>query len=138
MKKTIYIAILLVLALASCEKENENDYIDLGLTVKWASYNAGASSPEDYGNYYSWEEANKMNLPTRTQIQELIRDCTWTRTKFKGEWGMKVTGFNGNSIFLPAAGGNGGWKATDYGFYWSNTRHSIDDDAYRLYFMKRI
>ena len=32
--------------------------IDLGLPsgVKWASFNVGASSPEEYGNYYAWGE----------------------------------------------------------------------------------
>ncbi len=30
--------------------------IDLGLSVKWASFNVGASSPEEYGNYYAWGE----------------------------------------------------------------------------------
>ena len=34
--------------------ENGHDYVDLGLSVKWASVNVGASEPEDYGNYYSW------------------------------------------------------------------------------------
>ena len=30
--------------------------IDLGLSVKWASFNLGASSPEEYGFYYAWGE----------------------------------------------------------------------------------
>ena len=30
--------------------------VDLGLSVKWAAYNIGADSPEDYGNYYAWGE----------------------------------------------------------------------------------
>ena len=32
--------------------------IDLGLPsgLKWASFNVGASKPEDYGNYYAWGE----------------------------------------------------------------------------------
>lgn len=32
------------------------DAIDLGLSVKWASFNIGASTPEDYGDYYAWGE----------------------------------------------------------------------------------
>lgn len=32
------------------------DPIDLGLSVKWASFNLGASKPEEYGNYYAWGE----------------------------------------------------------------------------------
>ncbi len=30
--------------------------IDLGLSVKWASCNIGASKPEEYGDYYAWGE----------------------------------------------------------------------------------
>ena len=32
------------------------EMVDLGLSVKWASCNLGASSPEEYGNYYAWGE----------------------------------------------------------------------------------
>ena len=35
---------------------NEYEYVDLGLSVKWATCNIGASSPEDYGDYYAWGE----------------------------------------------------------------------------------
>lgn len=28
-------------------------YVDLGLSVKWATCNVGASSPEEYGDYYA-------------------------------------------------------------------------------------
>ena len=30
--------------------------VDLGLSVKWASFNLGANKPEEYGNYYAWGE----------------------------------------------------------------------------------
>lgn len=30
--------------------------VDLGLSVKWAAYNVGASSPEELGSYFSWGE----------------------------------------------------------------------------------
>ena len=30
--------------------------VDLGLSVKWATCNVGATSPEGYGNYYAWGE----------------------------------------------------------------------------------
>ena len=35
---------------------NGHEYVDLGLSVKWATCNVGASSPEDYGDYYAWGE----------------------------------------------------------------------------------
>ena len=32
------------------------EYVDLGLSVKWARCNLGASKPSDYGDYYAWGE----------------------------------------------------------------------------------
>ncbi len=32
------------------------EYVDLGLSVKWATCNVGALSPEEYGDYYAWGE----------------------------------------------------------------------------------
>lgn len=33
-----------------------HDYVDLGLSVKWATCNVGASKPEEYGDYFAWGE----------------------------------------------------------------------------------
>ena len=30
------------------------EYVDLGLSVNWATFNIGADNPEDAGNYYQW------------------------------------------------------------------------------------
>ena len=30
--------------------------VDLGLSVKWAAHNIGASAPEEYGSYFAWGE----------------------------------------------------------------------------------
>lgn len=35
---------------------NGHEYVDLGLSVKWAKCNMGANYPEQYGSYYSWGE----------------------------------------------------------------------------------
>ena len=37
---------------------NGYGYVDLGLSVKWATCNVGASKPEEYGNYYAWGETS--------------------------------------------------------------------------------
>ena len=37
-------------------KVNGYAYVDLGLSVKWATMNVGATSPEDYGDYFAWGE----------------------------------------------------------------------------------
>ena len=41
---------------ASKPMNNGHEYVDLGLSVKWATMNVGASSPEDYGDYFAWGE----------------------------------------------------------------------------------
>ena len=38
---------------------NGHKYVDLGLSVKWATCNVGANNPEDFGEYYAWGETNK-------------------------------------------------------------------------------
>lgn len=35
---------------------------DLGLSVKWATYNSGAKSPEEYGSYYAWGETDEKDI----------------------------------------------------------------------------
>ena len=37
---------------------NGREYVDLGLSVKWATCNVGATTPEKYGNYYAWGETS--------------------------------------------------------------------------------
>lgn len=34
----------------------EQRFVDLGLSVKWATCNVGADKPEDYGDYFAWGE----------------------------------------------------------------------------------
>ncbi len=34
------------------------EYVDLGLSVKWATFNVGATKPEEYGDYFAWGELN--------------------------------------------------------------------------------
>lgn len=62
MKKIITLfsaAFVLLLATTSCEiieGGGSKDAVDLGLSVKWATCNLGASSPEQSGGFYSWGE----------------------------------------------------------------------------------
>ncbi len=48
---------------------NGHEWVDLGLSVKWATCNVGASSPSDYGNYYAWGE-------TRTKSEYTEDNCS--------------------------------------------------------------
>lgn len=40
----------------------EPEYVDLGLSVKWATFNMGAAKPEEYGDYYAWGETEPYYL----------------------------------------------------------------------------
>ena len=37
---------------------NGHEWVDLGLSVKWATCNVGASTPSDYGSYFAWGETS--------------------------------------------------------------------------------
>lgn len=43
-------------------KINGHEYVDLGLSVKWATCNVGASSPEESGGYYAWGETEEKEI----------------------------------------------------------------------------
>lgn len=149
------------------------DYVDLGLPsgLKWATYNVGASTPEEYGNYYAWGEVTPKTeytpsnsethgvpltdisgnpqydaaaanwggdwrMPTSSEMQELRDNCTWVWLLQNGTMGYKVTGPNGSSIFLPAAGYRSGSALNlegIYGYYWISAPNG-SNSAYDLYF----
>jgi len=76
-------------------------------------------------------------LPTRTEQKELLARATWKAMAVNGIEGYRVTGPNGNSIFLPASGGRVG-DQINYrvvgGDYWSGTLSSKPGEAYYMYF----
>ena len=171
--------------------------IDLGLPsgIKWASFNLGATKPEEYGDYYAWGETepyyisldpltwkqgkdagydwpsykwcmgssntitkycsdendgyngftdfktvlededdaarmtlrSKWRMPTKDEWIELRNNCSWEWTSLNGVNGVKVTGSNGESIFLPAAGAVSNTilpAAGANGSYWSSSLDS--------------
>lgn len=162
---------------------NGHEWIDLGLSVKWATCNVGENSCGEDGDHFAgdlfaWGETEtkekydydnslthglgiselkslgfidgKGNLtssydaatanwggswrmPTKSELEELVDNCTWEWIiTHRGIW-RKVTGPNGNSIFLSAEESDWNLDAS----YWSSTPH--DDsyggcyDAYDLY-----
>jgi hypothetical protein len=163
--------------------------VDLGLSVRWATMNIGANSPEEFGDYFAWGETTPKDtydfetykwcegtyttltkyctdsddgtvdnktvldpeddaaqanwgdtwrMPTIDEYKELVNKCTWTWTTQNSVGGYKVTGPNGNSIFLPVAGccfDNRLYEVGSLGFYWSSSlRTSKTTDGCRLYF----
>ena len=185
--------------------ENGYAWVDLGLSVRWATVNVGATQPYDYGLYFAWgdtrgytsdtsdghnfgwenykwcngssdtmtkyctdssygtvdnkttldleDDAAAVNMggswrmPTKAEQDELRTQCTWTwqaegNADYNGVAGYKVTGTNGNSIFLPAAGDRNdasiGYPGT-YGYYWSASLFEYSPDcAYYVNFISGV
>ena len=42
--------------------ENGHEYVDLGLSVKWATCNVGANQAEEYGDYFAWGETEPKEV----------------------------------------------------------------------------
>lgn len=120
---------------------NDEEMVDLGLSVKWAPFNLGAGSEKGKGYFMCWGETrekqyahvynyqhfdplandyvevgddicgtqydaatdlwgNGWRLPSEEEFKELLEKCEWT---LEGS-GYRVTGPNGNSIYLGAFG----------------------------------
>ena len=76
-------------------------------------------------------------IPSWAEMQELIDLCTWEWTMQDGVPGQKVTGPNGNSIFLPAAGYRNGLDLRTFdtaGRYWTSSRYYGEYQAMLLFF----
>lgn len=104
--------------------------VDLGLSVKWASYSYGVMSPYDASPVFRFSDANistnsgtlsksqdraskwgsNWSTPTIAQWKELLDNCNVTEKTINGVNGYLVTSKNGNgnSIFL------------DKDYYWSS------------------
>ena len=85
--------------------------IDLGLSVKWASWNLGATNEYDFGGYYKRTEnlvsskwGSDWRLPTEEELNELYKNCTHEVIEYEDLFYVKFIGKNGNYIILPLGG----------------------------------
>ena len=114
--------------------EDYGDYYAWGEIQPKSKYTEGNSLTfgKDIGNIsgnsrYDVARAqwgSSWRLPTLAEIKELKDQCKWEWITVGGHKGYRVTGPNGNSIFLPAAGYRLGTSVNDqgsYGCYWSGT-----------------
>ena len=67
--KKLTLLLALAMILVSCKPEaetfeNGHENVDLGLSVKWATCNVGATSPEEYGDYFAWGETTTKETYT--------------------------------------------------------------------------
>ena len=79
---------------------------------------------EDDAAYVNW--GKNWRMPSLEQIRELINCCSWLWTTRNGVNGQLVTGPNGNTMFLPAAGNRQKLHHCDagMGYYLSRTLKS--------------
>lgn len=80
------------------------EYVDLGLSVKWATFNVGASKPEEYGDYFAWGETT-----TKTTYN-------WSTYKYCNGSDDSLTKYNNSS---------------SYGTVDNKTQLDLSDDAAR-------
>lgn len=116
-------------------------YVDLGLSVKWATMNVGARSESEMGEDYGSDTSDRgddaatvkwggnWRTPSVSEIKELISKCEWKWTynyKNKGIPGYivtsKVEGYTDKCIFIPVDAINKG------AFYISNEREKYWDE----------
>lgn len=157
----------------SCPPPKGVKMVDLGLSVKWADRNVGATSVDDYGQMFMWSSCNSnidneyrinlvppnkntapvnicgtkfdaarmkwgtpWRLPSKKELKELANLCKWEWTEKGNTEGWLITGPNGNSIYLPAAGWKNGGGIEDrdhWACYWSGTAVAPKDrNAYFL------
>lgn len=99
--------------------------------------------PEDDAARAKW--GGSWRMPTDAELYWLRENCTWEWTDDYYNTGIagqivtsKVPGYEGNSIFLPAAGYRGGstlYGAGSGGYYWSSSLDEGDsDNATYVYF----
>ncbi len=71
--------------------ENAWEAVDLGLSVKWASMNIGAESPEDYGFYFAWGEIEPKCIFSNYTYKWCLSDVTQNLTKYNYKGGYGTT-----------------------------------------------
>ena len=80
---------------------NGYEYVDLGLSVKWATCNVGANKPEDYGNYYAWGETTTKS--------------SYYKERDSKTYGKSMSDISGNVNYDAAtANWGGGWRMPTY------------------------
>lgn len=105
---------------------------------EWGYRNLGQNITETYYDAAYRNLGEGWRMPTLDEWIELISTCDWKWSSVNGRVGYKVTGSNGNSIFLPAAGRlydiagekQNGYEEVD-GFYWTADVLEHDDYNYR-------
>lgn len=119
------------------QDKTQVESVDLGLGVEWASMNLGANQVQEAGELYCMDTTlpqkiwgEDWRLPTHSEMSDLVNKCSWSKSTISGVAVYKITGPNGNSIYLPATGRANYEPDIDYtskvekkdeGYYWTST-----------------
>ncbi len=79
----------LVRPVASKNTKTTHEFVDLGLSIKWATCNVGADKPEENGNLYAWGE---------TDPRDIYDPGSWRTSKW-GHFLFGFTKYNTNSEY---------------------------------------
>ena len=104
------------------ETTTKSSYTESNSVTYNKSFGGISGNPQYDAARANW--GGSWRLPSKAEFEELLSKCTLTWTSQGGHNGYKVTGPNGNSIFLPAAGYRYGSSLNDAessGYYWSST-----------------
>ena len=110
------------------------EFVDLGLSVRWANMNIGANRDFDAGHFFSKRQDGNLNevyqwnangavVPTIGQFEELLKRCKWYWDDSEGTMSYIIVGPNGNSIRMPVTGDGlkyPGINMVTFGLYWTN------------------
>lgn len=94
--------------------------VDLGLSVKWANMNVGASSPEEYGDYFAWGETEPYYSEGNSQDNPCL---SWKVDKTGYNW-TSYKWCNGSSSSMTKYG-----ISSSYGTVDNKTTLDLADDA---------
>ena len=101
--KKLLIVLLLMSACKEQSSYNGHEYVDLGLSVKWATCNVGARNPEDYGDYYAWGETSSKTICTWKNYRFRASGDSFSNIKFSKYGYDNIPGYIANKITLDLA-----------------------------------
>ena len=132
--------------------DNNCQFIDLGLSVRWASCNLGASHPQEHGVFYALALSSELiqrglpvnvldnslglehawHKPTRENFEELFLCCDLYWNEYLGATGLTAVSrvYPNHYIFLPTAGWrdlDGTIHDEDICCYWTGESYQYDN-----------
>ena len=113
---------------------SDYEFVDLGLSVKWANKNVGSELPDKVGVYFNYDEVESRyyTLPTVDEVRELFEKCKIKYDKKRN--GFDVMGVNDNSIFLPISGERDGNAHYEGSYFWTCDSRQIWDEELSNYY----